>query len=52
MPGQNTSAAQKAAHERKIEKKETLMETVVMHSRSFALAAIDGLPANMKAVIC
>ena len=39
-PAQNASAAQKAAYERKIEKQENLMETVVMHTRSFALAAI------------
>ena len=47
-PAQNTSTAQKAAYERKIEKKENLMETVVMHSRSLALAVIERLPSNMK----
>ena len=46
--GQNASAAQKLAHERKIGKKEALMETVVLHTRSFALDAIERLPMNMK----
>ena len=50
-PAQNTSAAQKAAYERKIEKQENLMETVVMHIRSFALAAIERLPTNMRSAV-
>ena len=34
-----------------MEKREILTETIVAHARSFALAAIDRLPSNMKSAI-